>query len=614
MKTLLHFLLTFTLLYPVTLVAEQVEVTVSAPSETSVGEQFRVVYTVNARPDQFQAPSFDPFRIRSGPSQSTSSSTQIINNRVTTSINISYTYVLEATSEGEFSIDGARVRVDGKTYESSKLNIKVNPRGTAPQQPDTRREEEREAATPGRDDIFIRAEVNNPSPYRGEQVIVTYKLYTRLDITNYNIERLPSFQGFWSEDITEQQPRISNEVIGGVNYRVAEIRRVAIFPQRSGTLNIDPMTVEMGVRVRRPAQQRRGSLLDEFFGGSRFDSFQTIQHRVNSNSVSLEVKPLPTENRPANFTGLVGSFDLESQIQPLEMEVNDATNLTLTITGRGNIRMVEEPAIAFPPTLEVFDARVDDAVRRDRNGIRGSRIFDFLIIPRSGGTITIPEVGFSYFDPDQQRYITRNAGPFELTVSGEDFAEGQQLQHQDVSLFTDEIRFIQTQAVNWRIKGMMFYKSRAFYVLLVSPVIILIIVLILYRRSLQLRNDRVAMRTRKAEKLARKRLKHAHKLMQAGNNQAFFDEIFRTLWGYVSDRLNIPVAQLNKQNVANAFRNKNVSEHLADEFLDSLSECEYARFAPAGIENPMQETYQKAMQTIVTIEKEMRRQTSKSKS
>ena len=276
--------------------------------------------------------------------------------------------------------------------------------------------------------------------------------------------------------------------------------------------------------------------------------------------------------------------------------------------------MVEEPIIAFPPTLEVFDARVDDAVRRDRNGIRGSRIFDYLMIPRSGGTITIPEMGFSYFDPDQQRYIARNAGPFELNVSGEEFPEGQQLQHQDVSLFTDEIRFIQTQAVNWRIKGMMFYKSRAFYVLLVSPVIILIIVLILYRRSLQLRNDRVAMRTRKAEKLARKRLKHAHKLMLAGNNQAFFDEIFRTLWGYVSDRLNIPVAQLNKQNVATAFRNKKVSDHLADEFLDSLSECEYARFAPAGIENPMRETYQKAMQTIVTIEKEMRRQTSKSKS
>jgi len=200
-----------------------------------------------------------------------------------------------------------------------------------------------------------------------------------------------------------------------------------------------------------------------------------------------------------------------------------------------------------------------------------------------------------------------------LIVSGEEFTEGQHLQQQDVSLFSNEIRFIQTQAVSWRIQGMLFYKSTTFYLLLFTPVFILIIVLILYRRSLKLRNDRVALRTKRAQKLARKRLVQAHKFMKAKNHQAFFDEIFRTLWGYVSDRLNIPVAQLNKKNVANAFSVKNVSEHLAEEFLETLSECEYARFAPAGFENPMQETYDKAMQTIVTIEKEMRKQSSKSK-
>jgi len=614
MKKLLHFFLTIILLYPATLVADGIEVSVSGPSETSVGESFRVVYTVNARPDQFQAPSFEPFRIRSGPSQSTSSSTQIINNRITTSVSISYTYVLEATSEGGFSIDGARVRVDGTTYESDILNIKVNPRGTTPQQPDTRREEDSEAATPGSDDIFIRAEVNNEAPYRGEQVIVTYKLYTRLDITNYNIDRLPSFHGFWSEDITGQQPRIDNEVVNGINYRVAEIRCVAIFPQRSGALNIDPMTVEMGVRVRRPAQQRRGSLFDEFFGGSRFDGFQTIQHRVNSNSISLEVKPLPTENRPASFTGLVGSFDLEAQLRPLELEVNDATNLTLTISGRGNIRMVEEPIIVFPSTLEVFDARIDDAVRRDRNGIRGNRTFDYLIIPRSGGTITIPEIGFSYFDPEQNRYITRSSGPFELIVSGGEYVNGQLIRQEDISLLTEEIRYINTQSVNFRPKGTLFFNSRMFYLLIISPLLLLGMFLILYRRSLQLRNDKAALRTRKAQKLARKRLQQARKHLNENSNQAFFDEIFRALWGYVSDRLNIPISALNKQNVAAAFREKNVSEHLAEEFLKSLSECEYARFAPpAAMKDPMQETYDRALQTIVTIEKEIRRQSIKSK-
>ncbi len=614
MKKLLYIVFPLMMLHAAVLVADEVRIAVSGPSETAVGETFRLVYTVNARPDQFQPPSFEHFRVRSGPSQSTSSSTQIINNNVTTTISTSYTYILEATTEGSLTIDAARVSVSGEFYQSDPLQIRVNPRGTAPQQTEPRERDNREMTTPGRDDIFIRAQVDNKTPFQGEQVIVTFKLFTRLDITNYNIERLPSFQGFWSENISDQQARVSNEVIDGVNYRVAEIRRVAVFPQRSGTLSIDPMTVEMGVRVRRPAEQRRGSMIDEFFGRSPFDSFQTIVHRVNSNTVSIDVKPLPLENRPANFTGLVGNFNLEAHLQPKELEVNDAANLVTVISGKGNMSMVEEPVSNFPPTLDVFDPRMDDAVRKDHKGISGSRTFDYLIIPRSGGTITIPEFGFSFFDPEQGRYITRTAGPFDLIVSGEEYFAGQSTQQQELLLSTDEIRFINTQIVSLRSRGELFYRSNTFYILLFSPLLLLVIFLIFYRRSLHMRNDRAALRTKKAQKLARKRLQQAQKYLKINDNKAFFDEIFRALWGYVSDRLNIPVASLNKQNVADAFREKNVSEHLADEFLKSLSECEYARFAPAGMENPMQETYDRAIQTIVTIEREIRKQSIKTKS
>lgn len=614
MKKLLYFVLPLMLLHSAILSADEVEVAVSGPSETAVGESFRVVYTINARPDQFLAPSFEPFRVRSGPGQSTSSSTQIINNRVTTSISISYTYILEATTEGNFTIDGANIKVDGESYQSDALQIKVNPRGDRPQQTEPQREESRDITAPGKDDIFIRAEVDNGRPYQGEQVIITYKLFTRLDITNYTIERLPSFQGFWTENISDQQARLSNELINGINYRVAEIRRVAIFPQRAGTLNIDPMVVDMGVRVRRTEQQRRGSMLEEFFGRSPFDSFQTIQHQVSSNAVSLEVKPLPIENRPANFNGLVGSFDLVTRLQPEVLEVNDAANLILTISGRGNMGMVEVPEIGFPPTLDVFDPQMDEDIRKERNGIAGSRTYDYLLIPRSGGTITIPEFGFSYFDPEQNRYITRSSGPFELIVSGGEYVNGQLIRQEDISLLTEEIRYINTQSVNFRPKGTLFFNSRMFYLLIISPLLLLGMFLILYRRSLQLRNDKAALRTRKAQKLARKRLQQARKHLNENSNQAFFDEIFRALWGYVSDRLNIPISALNKQNVAAAFREKNVSEHLAEEFLKSLSECEYARFAPpAAMKDPMQETYDRALQTIVTIEKEIRRQSIKSK-
>jgi hypothetical protein len=588
--------------------ADEVRFSATAPSEVAVGDRFRLVFSVNARPQHFTPPAFDSFRVLSGPSQSSSTSTRIINNQVTTSVNISYTYVLEATGEGEFSIANASVKVDGNSYLADPLQIKVLPRGSATQ-PSTsshRQQESRETALPDRDDIFIRAQVSNTEPYQGEQVIISYKLYTRIDITNYTIDELPSFQGFWSENLSREQSSASIEQFNGINYRVAEIRRVAVFPQRAGELRIDPMSVDMSVRIRRQQQQRGGNLIDEFFGGSPFDRFQTLQHSVRSNAITIQAKQLPVQSRPAGFTGIVGTYEINTRLQPDELDVNDASNLLFTIEGTGNIRMLEPPEIQFPRHLDVFDPRIEDNVNTDNNGISGSRTFDFLMIPRSAGMVEIPSISFSYFDPSKNEYVTKSTNPLTLHVKGNAASVSDQPRMNDEAFLGDDIRFIKVNSFNLRSAGMLFFKSRNFYLLLVSPVILLIIFLMIYRKQLQKKNDVAGARTRRAQKIAVKRLRLAKKYLMEEKKSAFFDEIFRALWGYVSDKLNIPPARLSKDNIAVAFRERKVSPELAEKFLEGLSECELARFSPAGNDNPMQETYLKAMDTIITLEKELR--------
>ncbi len=589
--------------------ASEVVLSASAPSEVALSERFRLVLSVNARPQQFIPPAFDSFRVLSGPSQSSSTSTQIINNQVTTSINVSYTYVLEASEEGEFAIANAAVNVDGQTYRADPIQIKVLPQGSAPRPatPSRPQQDSRDADLPGRDDIFIRAQASNTNPYQGEQVIITYKLYTRIDITNYSIGALPSFQGFWSENLSSGQASVSTEVINGINYRVAEIRRLAVFPQRSGELKIDPMAVDMTVRARRPQQQRRGSIIDEFFGSSPFDRFQNIQHSVRSDAITMQVKPLPVQNRPAGFSGVVGSYEIDARLRPDELEVNDASNLVLTIQGRGNIRMLEPPKIQFPRYLDVFDPKIEDNVSAGSNGISGSRAFDYLLIPRSAGLVEIPAISFSFFEPVRSEYITRTIPSFNLNVKGDAALSQGSQQQGEAAFLAEDIRFINTGAVSWRPMEMLFFKSQGFYVLFVSPLVLLIIFLIIYRKQLKESQDAAGMRTRKAQKLAHKRLKLAQKYLNEEKRTEFHDEIFRALWGYVSDRLNIPVSRLNKENVATAFGKKNIPGELADKFLEGLAECEFARFSPAGNDNPLQESYQTALETIVTLEKELRK-------
>ncbi|MFP4287783.1 MAG: BatD family protein [Bacteroidales bacterium] len=579
-----------------------------APEEVVTGERFQVSFQINARPSSFKAPEFSGFRVISGPNQSSSTSVQIINNQTTRTVTFTYSFVLESTQEGTFDIAPATAIIDGKGHRSDEISIKVikasqqqSSSSSRQTQPSQGGQQPQQRASS--DDLFIRANVSKSNPYQGEQIIITYKLYTRVSVSQYSVDKLPSFRNFWSENLTPSgNPQTSTEVVNGKTYRVAEIRRVAIFPQRSGELTIEPLEVELIVNL--PAQRDRRSLFDEFFGGTS----RQVRQMVASNRINLNVQPLPTQNRPANFSGMVGSdFNIEASVSPTELKVNDAATLEFTLSGRGNLRMTETPEFNFPANLEVFDPNINDNIRNTLAGISGSRTFSYLMIPRTGGEFVIPSLDFVYFDPAEKRYITRQTPEFSLQVEGSSApqasSEGSQ---EDIQMLGQDIRFIKTGDVAFQQPGESFYGSPLFFILIIGQVLLFVVFLIILRNQIKLQGNQQLLRTRKAEKLARKRLKKAKGYLQQRNENAFYDEISKALWGYLSDKLSIPVSILNKENVEGAFKTKKVSVQLSENFIQTLDDCDFARFAPGEKEDKMEDIYQKALETIVMIEKELR--------
>jgi hypothetical protein len=610
----MHKLLTLFVIFFISIVsafAQTVEFTASAPAEVAVGERFRVTFQMNKRPSEFNAPAFQGFRVLSGPSQSSSTSMQIINNRTTVIESYSYSYVLEALQEGSFTIEQARITVEGNTHRSNPVTIQVRASSTPPSQPapGTQQPQQRPAQQDhaSGDDVFIRANVSVNNPYQGQQVIVSYNIYTRVSINQYSIEKLPSFRGLWSENLTQQgQPQTQTQTINGETYRVAEIYRVALFPQRSGEITIEPLETDMVISL---PGQRRQSLFDEFFGGSPFDQRRTIRQTVRSNAVTLNVRPIPLQNRPAAFSGMVGSeFEVKASVNHTELNVNDAVNLNISVSGRGNLRMLDRPGFNFPPNLEVFDPNVSDNIRNTTAGVSGTRQYDYVMIPRTGGEFVIPSWDFVYFDPVAERFITRTTPEFTLQVTGNGIAGsgGGAISQEAIRTLATDIRFIRTGAVKLVAIDDYFIGSTLFWILLIIPFVLFTFFIVFWRNHIRLQSNFELMKTRKAEKQARKRLKKARLFMEKKQENEFYDEIFRTLWGYLSDKLSIPVSILNKENVSGAFKAKKVPADLSEAFITNLNDCEFARFAPGQKEDRMADIYAKTFTTITTIEKELK--------
>ena len=584
----------------------QVTCTASAPPQVAVGQTFTFTFSLSHRAQQIAVLQFPGFDILSGPNQSSSTSMSIVNGQTTQSSTFSYSYTLAAQKEGNFTIPAATFIVDGNQVKSNPVQIKVvvsQQLGTPQPQQQPQKGQPQQTQTFDKNDVFVRAYASKSNPYQGEQVIITHKLYVGQSVNGgYRVinSTMPTQSGLWSYTLGD--PNAENiakqEVINGKRYAVHEIRKTAVFPQKTGEITVTPMEIELQVNI--ISRQSSGDpFFDNFFGGRQ--SSQNYNLDLKSNSIQLNVQPLPKSNKPDDFEDLVGEFTLSSSLSRTQLKANDATNLSITISGTGNLQHIDPLIIEFPSDFDVTEPRVTDHINTKGNTVTGSRIFEYVIIPRNEGIFTIPKATFSYFSSATNSYKTLTTEEYNLQIekgSGQ-FSVSTSSFQKDIKVLGNDIRFIRTSNLRLKPVKVNFFGSQQYYAALLLPVLLLFIFIIIWRKQIEIRSDVALMRYRKANKVARRSLKTAKKLLEEKNKELFFTEISRALWGYLSDKYHIPVSQLSMENVVSKLKQFGVSQQTTDKFTETLQQCEFARFAPGDSSEIMQDMYRKATESIL---------------
>lgn len=613
MRYIRKILITIILLFSIGSVQNtfsQVTCTASAPPQVAVGQAFTFTFTLNQRAQQIASTQFPGFEVLNNvPTQSSSTSMSIINGQTTQSNSFSYSFTLKAQKEGNFSIPAATFVVDGNQVKSNSVSIKVvasQQAGTPQaQQQQGGRTQKQQTPVFDKNDVFVLASASKKNPYQGEQVIITHKLYVGQSVNGgYRINNatMPTQSGLWSYTLGD--PNAENvakqEVLNGKKYAVHDIRKTAVFPQKTGEVTVTPMELDFSAGV--ITQQSSGDpFFDSFFGGRQ--STQNYKLDLKSNAVQLHVKPLPQNNKPEEFGDLVGTFTLSSSLSRTQLKANDATNLTITISGTGNIQHIDPLTMVFPSDFDVTEPRVTDHINTKGNSVSGSRIFEYVIIPRNEGTFTIPQASFSFFDNQSNSYKTLTTQEYTLEIekgSGQLSVSTTSTQ-KDIKMLGSDIRFIRTSNFNLKPVGAVFFGSPRYYASLLLPILLLFLFIIIWRKQIELRSNVALLRHKKANKVARKTLKTAKKLLDENKKEMFYIEISRALWGYLSDKYHIPVSQLSMENVATKLIQLGVSAQTTEHFVETLKQCEFARFAPGDSSNIMQEMYKKATSLFLEL-------------
>lgn len=586
----------------------QAQTFTAAASKTrvAVGEQFEIQFSINTNCSGFKAPAaLADFDIYSGPNQSTSM--QIINGNVSQSISLSY--ILAARKEGKFTIGPATVNVSGKRIESNSLTIEVV-KGSGQQQQQQQQQYSQDPTPPSKnadENIFAKTSISKTKCFQGEQITVVHKVYTRLTLRGFQDVKFPAYNGFWSQDVpAQQQVDLVPENIDGVIYNVAELKKTYLFPQRSGTLEIEPMEVQCVVRQRsnRPAQ----SIFEQFFGTG---GYEDVVYNLKSKPVKIEVSPLPEKDKPAGFSGAVGNYSFKAAVSKEKVKENEALSLTVSINGKGNLKLIDPPSFSFPEDFETYDPKTSDNVSVSGGSVSGTKSFEYLVIPRHEGEYTISPLAFSYFDPEKRSYVTLPSPEFRITVEkGKDGDQAVMLNapavKEDVKMLGSDIRYIKTNNIVLTEKTGSFFGSVGFYAALTTPLLLFIGFLAARRRHIRQNSDIAAVKSRKATRMARKRLALAEKHLGAGRKPEFYDEVFRALYGYLSDRLNLPVSDLSKDSITTKLKVRNVSDDACQQLMATLSDCEFARYAPASVSGDLQQVFTRTVELITRIEDEIK--------
>ncbi len=594
---------------------DQIRFVGTAKQVAKVGERFRVVYEINQEASRFQSPDFGSLQILSGPSTSSNSSIQYVNGKMTQSYAMSYTYVVQATKEGDVVISPATVTVDRTKVKSNSIKIKIV-KAAGNQQGNSTQGSHNKSSQTGvlqDDDVYIKAIVSNTSPYIGQQIILTYKIYTKVPVSNLMVKKLSSFQGFWSKSLMDdnRQYKQKTEVINGEEYIVAEINKFAVFPQKTGKLTIDATEMECTVQLRVQNTRRRGDPFEDFFNDPFFNrNVKNINTLIKSNPVTINVKPLPQHGKPDGFSGAVGNFRLSSRIDRTSLTANDALTLTYTISGKGNLELLNLPDVRFPVDFESFDPKVISNIKTGATGISGKKKFEYLAIPRNAGDFEIMPVILSYFNPVDKRYHSLSSEKYEIHVDkGEVSSNGisySSSAQEDIRFIGKDIHHIKTLPFNFKFKGDFLFLSNTFFILLILPVVIMIIIIIVVTRFAKRRSNVGLMKNRKANKIARSRLKSAEKYKDAGEENAYYDEIAQALWGYIADKFSLKQSEQSIETVADILKEKDVEDVVAESFINTLNNIEFARFAPGDSSGKMETIYNESVAAIMEAEKALK--------
>ena len=587
--------------------SSEAQISVSAPSRVSAGENFRIAYTINTQDvEDFKAGNIPSgLELIAGPYTSQQSSYQMINGHTSSSSSITFTFTLYAGKDGSFVVSPAHARIRGKWVASRPVRITVSGRarnsgGGAPQMHQDAGGQQEEIAPAGSaitgKDLFIKVTANKYRVHEQEPVLLTYKVYTLVDLTQLE-GKMPDLTGFHSQEIPlPQQKSFHVERVNGRPYRCVTWSQYLMYPQMTGALKIPSITFK-GIVVQ---QNRNVDPFEAFFNGG--SGYVEVKRNIVAPGVDIQVDPLPA--KPVGFSGGVGKFNISAKLDKNEVKAGDPVTLRVVISGLGNLKLIKQPVVEFPKGFDKYDPKITDKTKLTNAGVGGSMVYDYLAVPRNQGTYTIPSVSFIYYDVNANAYKTLHTQQFVVHVApGDGKGSSESFDNPE----DNDIHALKTGPSDSTSVGDFFLGSAAYWISLLLPLIAFVVLLIIFRQRAIENADVVKMRGKRANKIARKRLKKASRLMFEHNSAEFYDEVLRALWGYVSYKLNMPVESLSKENIKEKLASRGVNEDIIGKFISALEECEFERYAPGDEAGNMEKTFQSAMTAIIEIEDVMKK-------
>lgn len=577
-----------------------------APAEVAVGEQFRLTYTVNTQNvNGFRVGTIPAeLEVLMGPSTSSQSSFQMVNGHTSSSSSITYTYIICANKAGTYSIPAAHISVGGKTIASNQLRIKVS--GTSRQGAQGQQGQGDGGLRPAGSrisgsDLFIKVSANKRRVHEQEPILLTYKVYTLVDLTSLK-GNMPDLKGFHTQEVQlPQQKSYKIETVNGRPYRTVTWSQYVMFPQITGKLEIPSITFD-GIVIQ---QNRDVDPFEAFFNGG--SGYVEVKKKIKAPGLTIQVDPLPA--RPAGFSGGVGSFTISAQLNKTDIKANNPVTLRVIVSGRGNLKLIKKPEVKFPKDFDTYDAKVTDKTKLTSNGVEGNMVYDFLAVPRNQGKYEIPPIEFVYYDTEANAYKNVKTQAFTLNVakgSGSASVSDYTGDAADDQLNKD-IRGIKTGDADVHDIGDFFFGSTAYWVAMCVLAAIFVSLFVVFRHRAIANANIDRMRGKKANKVATKRLKKANRLMLDGKASLFYDEVLRALWGYVGDKLSIPVEKLSRENISQRLAERSVGDETIALFIGALDECEFERYAPGDVKGNMSKTFEAAMTAIMRIEETMKK-------